>query len=336
MAIFHTPRQLRRTAEFYRQLAALLAAGIPAVQAIQQIARHPPAAADRPRLLRATRHIESGCSLTEAFSVDRGWFAVFDLALLKAGEKSGRIVESSRTLADHYAGRAQLLERFITSLIYPAFLLHLAVVVFPPDLLPRLIWHGEVGFFLGQKLLVLAPLYGGALLLAFALQSRRALVWQAMVEQVLHLVPGLGPARRELALARLSAALEALISAGVNLIEAWGLAADASGSPALLRAVRQWEPRVVAGELPSDQVRQSREFPELFANLYFTGETSGQLDHELRHLHEFYLDSSSRRLTRFTVATGLVITLAVMGTVAFWIIRFWTGYFRQLSDVIGG
>ena len=336
MPILHTPGRLRRTAEVYRQLAALLGAGIPAVSAIQQVARHPPSAGDRPRLLRAAQHIESGASLYEAFASERGWFPVFDLALLSAGEQSGRLVECCRTLAEHYFEQARQLGRFIASLLYPAFLLHLAVLVFPPDLLAALVWRGEVGRFAAQKILVLAPLYTGVVLVAFALQSRRFMVWQAVLEQLLHRVPGLGTARRELALARLSAALEALISAGVTVIEAWRLAADASGSPALRRAVRGWEPRVVAGELPSDQVRQSREFPELFANLYFTGEVSGQLDQELRHLHAYYLDSSSQRLTRFVLVTAGAITLTVMGAIAFWIIRFWLGYFQQISNVIDG
>jgi type II secretory pathway component PulF len=335
MGHLHTPRQLKRTAEFYRQLAAFLAAGIPAVQALRQIASHPPSPRDRSRWLRVADHIESGSTLAEALAAQPRWLPVFDVAIISAGERSGRLVESCRSLAEHYTGRAQLYGRFIISLLYPAFLLHVAVLVFPPAMLPRLVWHGEVGAFLAQKLGVLLPLYAAVFAVVYALQSQHGRAWQAGLERLLHVVPVLGTARRELALARLSAALEALINAGVNVIEAWGLAADASGSPTLQRVVHAWEPRVRGGELPSALVSSHREFPQTFANLYFTGEISGQLDQELRHLHAFYQDSSTRRMTQFAVALGLLITLAVMGSIAFFIVQFWLGYFRQISDVVG-
>jgi type II secretory pathway component PulF len=61
-----------------------------------------------------------------------------------------------------------------------------------------------------------------------------------LVERTLRWVPILGKARQDLALARLAAALEALLNAGVPIIGAWELAATASGSPALRRTVLTW------------------------------------------------------------------------------------------------
>ena len=71
------------------------------------------------------------------------------------------------------------------------------------------------------------------------------------------------PARHYLALSRLAAALEALISAGVNIVEAWDLAATASGSPALRRAVATWKPQLAAGRTPAELVRACPLFPEI-------------------------------------------------------------------------
>ncbi len=98
----------------------------------------------------------------------------------------------------------------------------------------------------------------------------------------LRFIPVLGTARHYLALSRLAAALEALISAGVNIFEAWDLAAAASGSPALRRAVADWRPKITAGQMPSEAVRACRLFPEMFANFYASGEISGKLDESLR------------------------------------------------------
>jgi type IV pilus assembly protein PilC len=335
MLLINTPRRLKQSAEFHRQLAALVRAGVPVVQAFEHISRHPPSGAWRVWLRRVISRVEAGSTLTDAFTVEGVRMPAFDLALLRAGELSGRLAEVCHTLSEHYAARARRVERFLAAMAYPVLLVHLAVVVFPVELLPQLVWQGEVGVFLRQKLLVFGSLYVLVFLVALALQSHRGAGWQAGIERILQGIPGLGVGRRELALARLAGALEALISAGVTIIEAWELAAAASGSPALQRRVRAWKPRLVGGALPSSMVSQSHEFPEVFASLYFTGETSGQLDHELRHLQTFYEDAGSARLNRFLVAVGLLISLGVMGTIAFWIIRFWSGYFRQISDVLG-
>jgi len=335
MALIITPRQLSKRSEFHRELAALLGAGVPVVQALQHIRRHPPAASFRPHLSQIIQQIEGGGSFAEALAAQGSWIPPFDLALIRAGEMSGRLVETCRSLAEHYNDRARLVAGFLAKLLYPVFLFHFAVLIFPPDLLPGLIFRGEVGVFLRQKLLVLGPAYALVILGSLLLQGRGKTGWATLVEQLLRLLPGLGSARRELALARLAAALEALISAGVGMAEAWELAADASGSPALRRAVRRWLPRVRAGESPAEQLQQGWEFPELFQNLYATGEISGQLDHELRHLQAYYQDSGTRRLSRFAMVTGLLITLAVMGAIAFWVIQFWMGYYSNLFREVG-
>ena len=129
--------------------------------------------------------------------------------------------------------------------------------------------------------------------------------------------------------------MEALISAGVGIVEAWDLAAAASGSSALRRTVRRWHDRLEAGEPPSEQLDRSRVFPEVFSNLYSTGEVSGQLDHELKHIHAYYQESGSRKLERFSLVLSLLILLGVVGVIAFSVIRFWVGYYNELFDTVG-
>ncbi len=334
MAGIVTPGQLKRNSEFYRQLAALLAAGVPVLEALQSIQRHPPDARYRTLLRRAVTSIGEGSTLAESLERAGAELPAFDLALVRAGEQSGRLVECSRSLAAHYAARAALVERFLVRILYPVFLFHLAVLVFPPDLLPALLLQGEVARFVTQKLSVLIPVYAGALALMLAFQSRRSSLWRSGLEQVLRAVPWFGTARREAALARLAGALEALLNAGVNIVESWDLAAAASGSPAIARAVARWRPRVVAGNFPGEEVRRSAEFPELFANLYQTGEASGQLDQELRHLESYYRESSARKMEQFLIVSSLAITLGIMLLVAVFIVRFYIGYFQRIQDLL--
>src|SRR5207249_5145754 len=123
---------------------------------------------------------------------------------------------------------------------------------------------------------------------------RRGEAWRSFIERFIRPVPALGRAKHGMALARLAVALEALISAGVSIVDGWQLAADASGSPALRRAVLSWKPGIQAGETPGEMVSRSSAFPELFSNLYNTGEISGQLDDSLRQSEEHTSELQSR------------------------------------------
>lgn len=332
MPLIVTPRRLRQKSEFYRELAALLGAGVPLLQSLEHVRVHPPERSLQRPLARAITDIESGATLAEAFRCLDAWLTSFDRALIEAGERSGRLVESCRLLGDHYDERARLARTLLSQVAYPAALVHLAIVIFPTSFLVGLVGRGETAPFLLQKVATLLPLYGFVFLVLLAFQGKRGEAWRSLMERITSAIPVLGLARREQALARLAAALEALISAGVSIIEAWDLAAEASGSLALRRAVCAWRPRVEAGGLPSEQVSRSSEFPTLFANLYHTGEVSGQLDQELRHLHTYYQDAATHRLRLFVRGGAALLYMAVLIAVGYQIISFWLGYFGGILN----
>jgi type II secretory pathway component PulF len=219
-------------------------------------------------------------------------------------------------------------------LAYPLFLLHAAAMVFPVGTLAALVWEGRVFSFLVQKAAILAPLYLSVLLVIFLSQGSHSESWRAWIERALGLVPMLGPARRKLALARLAAALEALLNAGVSILLAWDLAARASGSPALSRTVAGWQPLLAAGETPGEALSRSPAFPELFTNLYCAGEVSGQLDDTLRRLHAHYQEEGTGQLRRFARRTAHGVHLVILGAIAWFILSFWMGYLRGIEQVL--
>jgi type II secretory pathway component PulF len=183
---------------------------------------------------------------------------------------------------------------------------------------------------------MLLPIYAVVALVIYAAQSRHSEPWRAAIEVVLHPVPVLGTARRSLALARLAGALEALLSAGVTIIEAWEMAATASGSPLLRQTVLGWRPLVDGGQTPAEVIRASGRFPDLFANQYASGEVSGRLEETLRRLHQYYQEEGSRKLHVVAQWTPRVVYLVVMLAIAYKIISFYAGYFKQVGDVMNG
>lgn len=332
MALILTPGQFNRRAEFYHQLAQLTSAGVGITQALEHLRRNPPDRSYRQPIAGLLDRLAEGCTLSESLRALGGWLPEFDLALLRAGEESGRLDASLRLLGDYYTDRARLARQMIGDLAYPAFLLHFAVFILP---FADFFKTGNWLVYLAKTGGVLLPLYSVVLAIIYAAQSKHGETWRSWMESISQAIPVLGSARRALALARLSSALEALLSAGVSIIEAWELAANASGSPALRRTVLAWRPLVDAGQTPAEVVRVSPKFPELFANQYATGEVSGKLDDSLRGLHQYYQEEGSRKLHALARWIPRAIYLAIMLMIAYRIVRFWADYFNQIGAAGG-
>jgi type IV pilus assembly protein PilC len=333
MALILTPGQLSRRAELYYQLGQLTSAGLGVIRALEQLERNPPARAYRESIHRTLAGLAEGYTLSEALRNSGQWLPVFDIALLTAGEQSGRLDACFKVLANYYADRARVARQVLGDLAYPAFLFHFAIFILPfPELFRTLNW-----FQYGLKTFgVLVPLYlvvGGMI---YAAQNQHGEQWRGMMELVLHKVPLLGTARRYLALARLATALEALLSAGVTIIEAWELAAAACGSPALRRTVLAWRPQVDAGQTPAEVLQASGAFPDLFVTQYATGEISGTLDETLRRLHQYYQEEGTRKMHAVAMWTPRGIYMGVVLMIAYKVVKFWLGYFGDLGKIMNG
>ncbi len=333
MPLIITPRQFVQRAELYHQLNQLTSAGIPIVHALEQIERRPPASAYHNPLQRLLNEIAKGATLAE--SLQRlDWLPAFDLALIGAGEQSGRLDACFRMLADYYNDRARVIRQVIAQLMYPVGLVHLAAFVFLIVLpFAHSQFNASLPLLFAKAALILSPIYGAVGLMIYATQSKHGENWRARIEAFLRWVPILGTARHYLALSRLAAALEALISAGVNIFEAWDLAATASGSPALRRAVAAWKSRVVAGQMPSEAVNLCPLFPGTFANLYASGEVSGKLDDSLRQINRIYNEDGARKLNAFATWMPRLIYMLVALLIAYEVIHFYLGYFNEINAV---
>ena len=334
MSFIVTPRQFTQRAEFYHQLAQLMSAGIGIVHALEQIKRNLPNRSFREPLQRLLAELAKGHTFTESLRQLGAWLPEFDIALIDASERSGRLDICFRLLADYYNDRARIAKQVISQLIYPVGLIHFAVFIFV-IVLPYAAsqFNTSLLFLFVKAALVLSPLYLVTLFLIYATQSRHSEKWRAWIENLIHPIPILGTARRFLALSRLAAALEALISAGVNIVQAWDLAAAASGSPALRRAVAAWKPKIIAGQTPSEAVRACPKFPEMFANLYATGEVSGKLDDSLRQLQRLYNEEGTRKLYAFAQLTPRLIYFLVALIIAYKIIQSWMKFYGPHSDL---
>ncbi|MBI3879290.1 MAG: type II secretion system F family protein [Verrucomicrobia bacterium] len=328
-----TPARLGHRAEFYRQFASYAEAGVPVLPALDLLAERPPARWLAAEIARLRVGVTQGRTLAESLRLAGANVPVFDIALIEAGEQSGRLDTTFKLLASYYQDRAALIRGVIFGVAYPAVVAHVAVLIFPLSQLIALVTQGAVGLFIFKKLCVLLPVYFAIFFVSWLCQGTRGAPLRATLEVIFGMVPLLGTARRQFALSRLAAALEALINAGVLIIPAWTMAAAATGSPALERAVKSWQPSLQNSSTPAELLRRTHAFPEYFVSLYTSGEVSGKLDESLRRLQAHYQEEGSRKLKIFcALCAGLAYGLVALA-VAWQVISFYVGYFNQISDV---
>lgn len=334
MPLLTTPKSLAHFGELYHQLGSTLSSGISLVQGIEMLRDAPPSGHFRQHLNHILEDLRRGATFAEAIGNRGSWVPAFDVALLAAGERSGRLDDCCERLSAYYQERSRLMRSVLNELAYPAFLLLLVLLIFPPNALANLFWHGDVRGFVVPKLITLAIL--GAAQFAILLLNRSGQHgWlRRGWEEALHAIPVFGRARRSLALARLTLALEALLNAGVDVLKSWELAAQASGSPALERATATALKRIAAGATPGEAIAASGVFPPKFQSVYRSGEASGRIDQSLQYLHKDFTDESSRLFKRLAEWTPRLVFLLVAGLIALYIIDFWTGYFGGMLDRI--
>jgi type II secretory pathway component PulF len=353
MAAMVTPGQLNRRAELFAQLAATISAGIPLPKALEMASRNRSTGIPQRALQQITEHLQEGHTFTDAVLLVSGqkrdanvllkpgrkfsfWLSDFDIALLSAGEETGRLDMSFKLLSRYYASRAKIIRDTITKLIITIMTLHVFLLIIPLGFL--------IGFVLGivnndfsrclpfiiEKIAVFGGGYGLLWLFVYACQGNRGEGWRAVLERFFTAVPMLGKALKYLAVARLAMALDALLNAGVPIVKSWNIAAAACGSPHLKREILKWTPELERRTTPAEMVSQIRYFPEMFQQLVQTGEISGRMDESLVRLNEYFEDEGFRKLGGFCTLLNYLIYFTIAGMVGWFVISFWMGYYSKL------
>lgn len=323
---------MERQAEFYHQVGMMTEAGLSLGQSLESLNRAKVFRSLARQISQLMDRLEQGSTFAESASSIRGWLPSFDLALLDSGERSGRLDVCFRLLSEFYRQRAQAAREVIRQLIYPALVVHVAVFSLAVANAPQRILSGEIGAYLWAVGSALLPIYLLGLAVFYIAQGSHGFAVRTLLEKVFGFVPLLGVARRCLSLSRFCLALEALLSAGTPMARSWTLAADASGSPRIQKAVRPFESAIEGGRTPGELLSHFRCFPDMFASLYQSGEVSGRLDENLERLRIHYQEEGYRKLRLFAVWLPRMIYFSVLAFAAYFILRFWGIYYEGILN----
>jgi general secretion pathway protein F/type IV pilus assembly protein PilC len=313
---------------FYAQLAQQLTAGLTLAQALRADSTAP-----GEDTLRLAAMAESGTSIHEIVISADDWLPQADRPFLAAAAKSGRLPRVLENLADRHAQIASTHRRVMLACIYPLGVFHFAAVLFPflrmVDFETGLNW--SLPAYLGGVLMILFPLWGGALLLWVLIRRENPLALAFLAT-----LPAIGGYRRHQALADFSFALGNLLEAGAPIGQAWLDAGKLARSRRIATAASAMHSRIAAGEAPGPHLARTDAFPSDFVARYRTGETTGGLDHALLGLAAHHQAVANQRLTAASMLYPGLLFGAVALMVAWFVITFALRYFNQINTLLDG
>ncbi|HEY8879383.1 MAG TPA: type II secretion system F family protein [Roseateles sp.] len=294
-------------AVFTRQLATMMRAGVPLLQAFDIVAR----GATNPRLTRLLNDIrqdvETGTSLSSAFRKHPMYFDALYCNLVEAGEAGGILEALLDRLAVYQEKTVAIKNKIKSALTYPIAVMVVAFVVvavimifvvpafkdvfqsFGADLpAPTLFVIAMSEFFVKYWWLVFGAIGGG---IYFFIQSwKRSEKMQKRMDRLLLKVPVFGDLMYKSAVARWTRTLSTMFAAGVPLVEALDSVGGASGNAVFQEATEQIQRDVSTGAALTTSMQTTGIFPTMVLQMASIGEESGSLDHMLSKAAEFYED----------------------------------------------
>jgi type IV pilus assembly protein PilC len=295
----------RDIAVFARQIAVMMAAGVPIVQGLDIIASGQPNVRMKNMLVDLKTNIEGGSALHEAMGKYPVQFDELFRNLVKAGESAGVLDTVLDTIATYKENIEAIKGKIKKAMFYPAMVFAVAILVSTILLIFVVPQFEDVFKNFGAQLpaftqmivdmsrfmvaywwLMLLWVVGVVVGLIF-LYKRSPRFAHFCARAVLK-IPVVGEILRQSAIARFARTLGVTFAAGVPLVEALDSVAGATGSPIYNDGVKRIREDVAVGHQLQLAMRQTNLFPTMVTQMVAIGEESGALDKMLFKVAEFY------------------------------------------------
>ena len=292
-------------AVFSRQLATMLAAGIPLVQAFEIVGNGHEKPAMQKLILDIKQDVEGGTSLHESLAKHPLYFDDLYVNLVEAGEQAGALESLLDKIATYKEKTEALKKKVKKALFYPAAVLVVAIIVtaillifvipqfeslfkgFGADLPAFTQFVIDMSKFVQSEGIFIAIVAGGAGY-AFFYFKKRSKKMREFLDRAALKFPIIGPILNKAAIARYARTLSTMFAAGVPLVEALESVAGATGNIVYENAVMKMRDEVSTGQRLQRAMEATGLFPNMVIQMIAVGEESGSLDEMSGKVATFY------------------------------------------------
>ena len=290
---------------FTRQLATMMKAGVPLLQAFDIVGRGNPNPSVTKLLNDIRTDVETGTSLSVAFRKFPRYFDNLYCNLVEAGEQAGILDQLLDRLAVYMEKTEAIKSKIKSALMYPISVLVVAFVVvavimifvipafkqvftsFGADLpAPTLVVMAISEVFVKWWWLIFGGIGGG---FYFFMQAwRRNEKVQMIMDRLMLKLPIFGTLVNKSCIARWTRTLSTMFAAGVPLVEALDSVGGASGNSVYASATLKIQQEVSTGTALTTAMTNANLFPSMVLQMCAIGEESGSIDHMLGKAADFY------------------------------------------------
>lgn len=313
---------------FTRQLSTMVTAGLPLVDSLDLLKTQTKNLTLRRILTKILEKVQGGETLASALGEHPKHFNKIYLALIRAGESSGKLDTVLERLADNLEKERKFRGKIKGAMIYPTIIIlamtavmFLMMTVVVPKLtgiykefdvklpLPTIILMTISDVFVKFWWLILLALLG--LFFLFSRWKKTEVGRRILDKFILHL-PIWGSLKREALLAEMTRTLGLLAGAGISLLEALRIVADAVDSESYSEAIKKAAVSVEKGFPLGLTVSRNPLFPALLGQMITVGEETGKIDETLLRVSGFFETSASEKVKGLTTAIEPII-MVILG-----------------------
>ncbi|MFV7760101.1 type II secretion system F family protein [Shewanella algae] len=316
-----------------RQIATMLAAGVPLVTSIELIARGHEKNKVRTLLGTVLADLQAGIPLSDALRPHRVYFDDLYVDLVAAGEHSGSLDAVFDRIATYKEKSEALKSKIKKAMFYPAAVVVVAIAVTALLLVVVVPQFEEVFRGFGAELPAFTQLIVSLsrglqstwyLFLAgivisvwlFVRAHRNSEHFRNRIDEMVLKIPAIGDILHKGAMARFARTLATTFAAGVPLIDGLESAAGASGNYVYRKALLNVRTEVMAGMQMNVAMRTTKLFPDMLIQMVMIGEESGSLDNMLNkvaNIYEMQVDDAVDGLSSLIEPIMMVVIGTIVG-----------------------
>jgi type II secretory pathway component PulF len=328
--ILHRRRKpkLQELATFTQQLSNLLHSGMPLTLALNSMTHLESKGISAEVSKQLKQDVMEGKSLSDAMGKQPWIFSDLYVNMVRAGEQSGALGEVLKRLADHYERFAEVQQKFVSSLIYPAVVAAVGVVIiifFMTYMLPKFmsIFEGmQVELPAATQMLIgISNLFSGywwlmlLVLLAVLIVFKRFQSSEAGKRTIDHWKMRAPVVGRVICLnlyGQFARTLATLLQNGVPVLTALKITEEVIPNRILKEAIAKTREEVTDGKTIAQPLARSKIFPQLMIDLLKIGEETGEVSGALQSLADTYENQLTIALRVMTnlIEPAMIIVMA--------------------------
>jgi type IV pilus assembly protein PilC len=333
---------------FNQQFVSLIKAGLPILRALDLLKAQIKNPALKRHIIDVRDRVHSGAMLSDALKAQMVFPTVYT-ASIYAGERSGDLAEVITRYTGYQKTVLAVKKRFLTSLIYPAFLVVLCIVMVTVILTYVIPQFAELYKGLGTELprptriliyisttlkanliFIIPVVLGCALAFKLWIGTTAGRLW---LDRLKLRAPIVGNLWTMFSMAQLSRTIATLLTGGTPLLTTLQVVRDASDNTVISEAIRNAVIDVQDGKPLSDSLEKTGHFPDLALEMIRVGEQTGSLPEMLIHVADYYDEDVNNRSAALLSVVEPVILIFVAIFVALILISLYLPIFSLGSQM---